>query len=422
MNQRPRFFYGYIVVFACFLIQGIGIGTYVSFAVLFKPMLAEFGWSRAIVSGSYSVAYLLMGILGVFSGMVNDRFGPRALMVVTAFFYGAGYFLLSHVQSVWQLYLFYSVVFGIGLSPIDVIPMTVTARWFVRKRGIMTGLVKTGTGAGQFSMTLLTGLLVMYYGWRHASVLLGLIAAIILAGAGLLLRRDPAQIGQLPDGGYSQAETRTKAAETGLTLREAGRTGSFWLFCIMNLLVFSCLIIIMVHIVAHGSDIGLDPLKAAGVLSTIGAMSIAGRLLAGFASDRIGTRRSMIFCLIILIAGFLWLRGAGNLWMLYLFAVVYGVAHGVYFTLISPMAAELFGIASHGAILGVSFLSGNIGGCIGPVLAGYVFDRVHSYRPVFLVMAGISAAALLLAAFLKPAVQKTPPGLKDEGVISTKAG
>jgi MFS family permease len=404
-SQKPKLFYGYIIVFACFLIQSMGIGTYIAFGVFFKPLITEFGWSRATVSGASSLAFFLMGILGVFSGLVNDRFGPRALMGVTALFYGAGYVLLSQVQAVWQLYLFYSLVLAIGLSPIDVIPMTVTARWFVRRRGIMTGIVKVGTGAGQMTVPFIAGLFIFHYGWRHASILVGLIAAIVLAGAGQLLRRDPAQMGQMPDGATVPIRGRIEGQEAGLSVRQAARTAPFWLFCAMNFMVFSCLLTTMVHIVPHGSDTGLDPMKAAGLLSTIGGMSMAGRILTGFAIDRIGNRKSMALSLILLISGFLWLQAAGNVWMLYIFAAVYGIAHGSYFTIISPLAAELFGIASHGAILGIGFLSGNLGGSLGPVLAGLVFDTVRSYRPVFLFMIGLAITALLVASILKPAVR-----------------
>ena len=154
-----------------------------------------------------------MGTLGVFAGMVNDRFGPRILMAVTALFYGAGYFLFSRVQAVWQLYLFYGVVVGVGLSSIDVIPMTVTARWFVRRRGMMTGLVKVGTGAGQMTLPLAAGLIIVSHGWRHACLFLALTALVVLGGAGQLLRRDPAQMGQVPDGGEAPAQGRPAAPE-----------------------------------------------------------------------------------------------------------------------------------------------------------------------------------------------------------------
>ena len=144
MNEKgsPGVFYGYTIVIACFLFQGVGIGSYIAFGVFFKPLLTEFGWSRATVSGAASLAFLLMGALGIVVGILNDRFGPRMLMVVTGLFYSTGYCLLSRVHSVWELYLFFGLVVGIGLSSIDIIALTTTARWFVRRRGAMTGFVK----------------------------------------------------------------------------------------------------------------------------------------------------------------------------------------------------------------------------------------------------------------------------------------
>ena len=111
-----------------------------------------------------------------------------------------------------------------------------------------------------------------------------------------------------------------------------------------------------------------------------------------------------------LILRFLWLQVAREAWMLYCFAAIYGVAHGSFFTLISPTVARLFGIGSHGVLLGIVLFSGNLGGAIGPVVAGYIFDLTHSYQLVFLLMAGVCAIALLLTPFLKPAVRKREAG------------
>ena len=135
--------YGYIIAAACFSIQAIGVGIYIAYGVFFNPLIAEFGWSRAIISGASSVAFLIMGIFGIFVGRLNDRFGPKKLMTITAIFLGIGYLLMSRVTAPWQLYLFYGIIFGIGLSSIDVIAMTTIARWFTRKRGMMTGIVKS---------------------------------------------------------------------------------------------------------------------------------------------------------------------------------------------------------------------------------------------------------------------------------------
>jgi MFS family permease len=406
-RKRSNLFYGYIIVLACFVFQGIGIGTYVAFGVFFKPLLAEFGWSRAAISGASSTAFLLSGLLGILAGNLNDRFGPRIIMAVTGVFYGSGYVLLSQLHSVWQLYLFFGLVLGIGLSSIDVIALTTTARWFVRRRGIMTGLVKTGTGAGQIFVPLLASLLIADCGWRHASVYLGIISLVFIIGSGQLLRRDPGQMGQAPEGGTGPVSGQAGASEGGLSLVEALGNGQFWLICTINFLVVSCLMTIMIHIVPHASDLGLDPMESAGVLSTIGGASMGGRLLTGIGIDRIGSKKSIILCFLLLIASFLWLQVAGGNWMLYLFAVVYGVSHGGFFTLISPTVAELFGMASHGVLIGIVVCSGTLGGAIGPVVAGRIFDVAHSYQQVFLMLAAVVVAASLLSLFLKPAVRKT---------------
>ena len=403
---KPRLFYGYTILVACFLIEACGIGVYVAFGVFFKPLIAEFGWSRATISGATSLAYLSMGFLAILAGSLNDRFGPRMVMLVSGLFCGSGYLLLSQLNSLWQLYLFYGLVVGIGLSSIDVIALTVTARWFVRRRGMMTGLVKVGTGAGQLIMPVLAGIWIMNYGWRQAFIYVGILVMVVIIGSGQLLRRDPGRTGHAPDGDSASLQGRHGLPEGGLSLRDAARTPQLWLFCIINFLVMNCLLIIVVHIVPHASDIGLDPLGAASVVAAIGAVSMVGRLLTGLLVDRVGTRKSITTCFIFLICSFLWLQVAREAWMLYVFAAIYGTGHGAFFTLISPTVARLFGIGSHGVLLGIVLFSGNLGGAIGPVVAGYMFDRVHSYQLVFLLMAGVCAFGLLLTPFLKPAVRE----------------
>ena len=123
--------YGYAILAACFLIEGCGIGAYVAFSVFFKPLAADFGWSRTTISGATSLAYLMMGALGIVAGSLNDRFGPRIVMAITGVVCGVGYLLLSRLNSAWELYVFYGLMIGTGLSSADVIPLTVTARWFV---------------------------------------------------------------------------------------------------------------------------------------------------------------------------------------------------------------------------------------------------------------------------------------------------
>ena len=403
-QRRSQFFYGYLVVVGCFAIQGTGIGTYGTYGVFFKALLAEFGWSRATISGDSSAAFLLAGSLGIVVGRVNDRFGPRLIMAVTSSCFGLGLLLMSQISTVWQLYVFYGLIVGVGLSSIDVIPLTTTARWFVKRRGMMTGIVKVGTGTGQLIIPLMTSIFIATYGWRTSCIIIGILVFMLLMSSGQLLRRDPGQRGLLPDGDEKTTASDLHLPEVEVTLREAMLTRQFWMICVISLIIGFCAITVVVHIVPHAMDLGISAIRAAGILSTIGGTSMVGRLATGIAIDRFGTKKLMIMFFLIVIASFLWLQVSKELWMLFVFAVVYAVAHGGFYTVISPMVAELFGISSHGVLFGIVVFSGTVGGAIGPVLAGQIFDVIHSYQLVLFILAGFAIAGLILTSLLRPVV------------------
>ncbi|MEJ2219693.1 MAG: MFS transporter [Desulfobacterales bacterium] len=397
--------YSHVIAATCFGIQAVGIGTYFSYGVLFNPLIEEFGWSRALVSGAASLAFLLMGFLGIGVGRLNDRFGPRVLMTVSGIFFGLGYFLMSRLEAIWQLYLFFGTIFGIGLSTVDVIALTTIARWFVRKRGIVTGIVKVGTGAGQMVIPFLVSVLIIRYGWRSSCVIVGVAVLIMLVAIAQLLRRDPSQMGLAPDGNASTSADSSVLDAEGLSLSEALHSRQFWTMCAAMLAIVYCLMTIMVHIAPYAQELKISPTRAASVLSTIGGVSMAGRFICGFTIDRIGSKRVMIFCFILLIAVLLWLQIATELWMLYLFAVFYGLAHGGFFTAFSPIVAEFFGIKSHGALFGITMFFGMFGGALGPFMAGYVFDITGAYAGAIWICIVISVLGFLLVALLKPAME-----------------
>ena len=399
-DNKPS--YGHIIAAACFTIQAVGIGTFVTYGVFFNSLMAEFQWSRAIISGASSLAFFLMGLFGMLIGRLNDRYGPQQLMRVTAVFFGAGFMLMSQVNTIWQLYLYYGVLFGIGLSAIDVIALTTVARWFSGKRGLMTGIVKVGTGAGQFSIPLVASLLIAVHGWRQTYLMIGAVAMVALLGIAQLLKRDPSKLQPIRSSGGASPAVQEALESRSLSAGQAMRTIQLWTICSVNLAVVFCLLIILVHIVPHARDTGLSAAQAAGVLSTIGGVSMAGRFLSGMAIDRIGSKSIMVTCFFVLIAGLLWLQAARSLWMLYLFACIYGLAHGGFFTAISPLAAEIFGIGAHGTIIGIIVCFGTTGGAIGPIVAGQLFDVTGSYTTTFWLITAISAAALMLILSLKP--------------------
>jgi len=394
--------YRYVIAAACFAIQAIGIGFYFSYGVFFLPLNAEFGWSRTTISGASSLAFILMGLFGILVGRLNDRIGPRIMMTISGCIFGLGLLLMSGITAVWQLYLFYGVCIGIGLGAIDVIPLSTTARWFVRNRGTMTGIVKVGTGAGQFAVPLMASFLITAFGWRNSYMIMGAAVLLLLVSIGQFLRRDPGQMGFPPDDEKKTLKGKIYSTRIDLSFDEALRTRQFWTICFANLTAVFCLLSIMVHIVPYAQDLGASTQRAAGVLATIGGVSIFGRFACGIAVDRIGTRVIMMISFVLLICGLLWLQVARELWMLYLFAVVYGIAHGGIFTAISPMVAEYFGITSHGVLFGIVAFSGTLGGSFGPFLTGYIFDITSGYAPAFWLFTLTSALSLVMIISLKP--------------------
>ena len=403
---QPKFFYGYIIVVVAFLLMLMMWGAYYSFGIFFEPLLAEFGWTKAMTSGAFSLSFFLTGILGVFAGRLTDRFGPRIVLTVCGFFLGLGYLLVSQTSTVWQLYLFYGVVVALGMSA-SVIPLQSTlARWFVKRRGTMNGIIISGIGVGMVIIPPIAQWLISSYGWRTSYIVVGITALVTIILTAQFLRRDPGKMGQLPYG-EGELEIKVSSPDTGFSLREALRSWQFWTL-VMALLCFTMGEgTILVHIVSHAIGLGISAASAALIIPVIGAISIPGRILLGMAGDRIGNRPAYVIGFVFLSVSLFWLLVAKELWMLYLFAVIYGFGYGGLSALISPIIAELFGLSSHGVIMGVVIMFGGTGGmAIGPLLAGHIFDITGSYQSAFLMYAAISVIGLILVSRLRPVIRK----------------
>jgi MFS family permease len=390
--------YGKVITTVCFSIQAVGVGIYISYGIFFNPLMDEFGWPRTAISGASAMAFFVMGLFGILIGRLNDKFGPRILMSITAVFFGLGFCLMSQVTTLFQLYLIFGLIFGIGLSSVDVIALSTIARWFAKKRGKMTGLVKVGTGAGQFAFPIIASFLISGFGWKNAFIFMGCFAFIFLLSIAQFLRRDPETVYQVPASTPTRLPT---SQDSGISFSKALKTPEMWIISLVNMLLILCLMSILIHIVPHARDIGISPHKAAGVLSTIGAVSMAGRYISGLAIDRIGSKLIMCICFGFLIISLLWLLKAEALWKLYVFACIYGIAHGGFFTAISPIMVELFGIRAHGSLFGMVVFFGTIGGAIGPILTGYMFDINQSYIAAFWLILCISFSAFALLLYLK---------------------
>jgi MFS family permease len=308
---------------------------------------------------------------------------------------------MSQIGALWQLYVFYGIIVGAGLGGTFVPLTSTTARWFVARRGLMTGIVTAGVGVGAFIGPPIANWLITNYAWRRSYAMLG---GVVLGGVLILaqlLRRDPAQAGRTPYTHGNIAEAVQKAA-TGLSLREATASRMFWVVFTAFFCYGFALQAIMLHLAPHATDLGISGAIAAGILASIGGASIVGKVVLGVLADRIGNKRVYLVSFVLMIAALVWLLMVRETWALYTFAVVFGFAYGGLATAHSPLVAWLFGMKQHGLVFGVSFNGWTIGCAVGPIVAGYVFDVTHSYQLAFAICAVFAFVGLMLTMLLAP--------------------
>jgi sugar phosphate permease len=387
--KKPRLFYGYVVVAACFLVMVVMHGAFNSFGVFFTPLETEFNSTRA------------MGVSAIILGMLSDRFGPRLILTLSGILFGAGYMLMSQISAIWQLYLFLSLA-GIGLSAGDIVPLATVVRWFVKKRGTMSGIMKVGTGLGMMTVPFISSLLIEAYGWSASYLILGITVVVAVVPLSQLVRRDPREMGLLPDGVEKIANSGISPDEEGLTFVEVLKSRQLWMVCAYYMAIVYCGMTNLTHIVPYAEGLGIPKTTAASLVSTYGAVSMGGRIVMGLLGDKLGHKRAIVVCLVIAVVGMSWLQFANELWMLYLFAAVYGFSHGGFFTLISPLIAGLFGTRSQGSILGIVIFSGTLGGSIGMTLSGYIFDVTGSYSLAFIILLILIVLGLVNMLLIKP--------------------
>ncbi len=405
-KRKPKFFYGYVVVAAGLIASVLIVGPFVSFGIFFKPLSSEFGWMRATTSVAMSVAALVMGFSGIAAGRLTDKYGPRVVLIASGLFMGLGNLLMSQVSALWQLYLFYGILVGAGMTGADIPIVATVVRWFVRRRGMMTGITKVGAGVGIMVVPLLANWLISSYGWRSAYTIIGTIALVGIISMALFFKRDPSQIGELPDGATEVEATESNINTRQFSVKEAMGTRQFWIFSAAWFSFMFCSQAVMLHIVPHVTDVGISATMAATIVSVIGGFSILGRLGLPSLSDSLGTKLAYMIAFSLLVISLVWLQFTREAWMFYLFAALYGTAHGASFALLSPMMANLFGLQSIGTILGAILFAGTFGSLIGPMLAGWIFDIMGNYQLAFWICFALSVKGLILISLLRPTSNK----------------
>jgi MFS family permease len=393
-TKRERLFYGWIIVIIAALNMVLIYGMRNCFSVFFVAILNEFGWERASTALMFSSNLIIYGTFAPFVGTLVDRLGPRIMIPVGAVLLAGGLALCSLLDQLWQFYLVYGVVMGVGICfagyPVHV-PML--SNWFVRRRGMAMGLALAGIG-GSFLIAPLAEVFISSWDWRIAYLILGLITITIVIPITLLfLRARPEDMGEQADkSNDKQEDSITKKARTfgqqiglmPLKLSSIMKGKYFWLVFaswFLSLGVGWCLL--LTHQVALAIDAGYSAGFAASIFGLVGIFNAIGHLSSSF-SDRIGREKSYVIgCLgaIIALIFLLQVKDANHPWILYIYAVVFGFSGGIINPTGTAISADLFHSKNFGFISGtVNSLPFALGGGFAPWLGGFIYDHTGSYN------------------------------------------
>lgn len=395
---KERLFYGWVVVIALFILVGVIYGVRYSFGVFFKPLESEFALNRTTVSAIYSAYSILCSVSSVTFGWALDRHGPRKVVFPMGVLLGAGMILTGMATSAWQLFITYSFLLAMGSGAGYPLMMATVSRWFNKKRGIAIGVASSGSGLGTIITPIFATYLIINFNWQTSFIVLGIIGGVLIMAFSLLLKKEPQEIGLLADGIKPDSYKTTRKEETtqvpGLPFSRAWKTIDFRLYGIIWLLWGMGLHTLQTHIVPHAIDLNISPIKAAVILSLIGGVSIPGRLVMGWVSDRIGGKAVGVICALIFAVAMLGMTWTSELWMFYLFASIIGFSHGGLSPPLFMMLGDTFGMKNIGIIMGVLDIGWAVGSAIGPTLSGFIFDVTQSYVFAFL---SVVASMLLIA-------------------------
>lgn len=396
-------FYGWRVVGAAFVVLFTAYGAQYSFGIFFAALLDEFGWSRAGLAGVFSLYAFAYSVFGFPAGRLTDRWGPRRVITAGGVFLGGALASMALVQQLWQPYVIYGVVAALGMGTAYVPCSSTVVKWFARRRGLAVGLASAGGSVGNFVIPPLAYALVGAAGWRGAYVIFGAAIIVVLALAAAVMRRDPESMGLHPDG--DAAPWTPAHALEGWDMGGAVRSGSFWMLAAAFTATWVPVFIPLVHLVPLSRDLGHPPSVGPWLVSALGAGAVAGRLIMGGVSDRIGRRTTIVIGMALQALAFVAFATARDVGGVAMTALAFGYAYGTTSTMFPAIVSDFFGRQHAGSLVGLLFMLAGSMAAWGPIIAGAAYDATGSYVSAFYLaaFANILGAVLLTVA---PAPQR----------------
>jgi MFS family permease len=427
---RRHFYYGWVIVGLSMISMAFWFGIRTTFSLFFVALLDQFHWGRAEAAGAQSIAMIVYMIMAPLIGTLVDRIGPRKVIVPGILMTGLGFLLCTQIQTLFQFYLFFGIIVGIGVTCLSIAPFTVIlAHWFERKRGTANGLAGVGIGLGIFILVPLVQSLISSQGWQSAFLTLSLLILLIPLPLNVLfLKHQPQDIGLLPDGdpshnpnGMGHQKIQTQGFQSPPFFHADGglsttfRTPRFWYIILFPAFTTFGVYIIIVHHVKYLVDLGVDKIWAASLLAAIGALSAGFRFFWGWFSDRMGREITFTLgggsfsCGILFLLLFQYHPSSV---ILYLFALFFGVGWGATAPMFMSITGDLYKGRNFGLIYGMVEGAIGLGSALGAWVAGYIFDQTQNYFWAFVFAILLNLISILLVWLAAPRkVRRLHPSL-----------
>jgi MFS family permease len=411
---RKVFFGWYIVAASVGLNFYLSIVFFQGFQVFFLPILREFGWSRALTSGAFSLRSLEAGFLAPIIGFLVDRWGPRAVILLGVILGGAGMVMLGYINSLWTFYVAFLIASsGVSGASHGVSWTTAVANWFHRLRGLALGIAMLGPVVGG-PFVVVAAIIEGWLGWRMAITMMGIGVWIVGIPLALVARSRPEPYGYLPDGDAPEVKDTSEkdvpspagqGASNGLTVAQAMRTRDFWVLTVLYSFLSVGISGLMVHLIPLLEDMDYSSAQAASILGLMFLLSGIGRIGAGVLVDMIDYRIVLGGLVVLHILGLLLLSiiGPSQIWLLGIFVLLFGIGFGGTIPLRPFLIMQLFGARSLGSLQGLLQSGATFASIVGPVYYGWVFDTTGSYdQAIYVTLATVVPAIPLTYLLRKP--------------------
>ncbi|MCY4466243.1 MAG: MFS transporter [Chloroflexi bacterium] len=393
--KREPIYYGWIIALALAVTETVSYGVmFYAFSVFITPMEAELGWSRAQLTGAFSLSLLITGLVGVPVGWWLDKHGGRLLMTVGSIGAMLLVALWSQVQTLPEFVLIMTLLGFCGAAVLYEPAFAIIATWFARRRGTAMAVLTFVAGFSSTIFIPLSDALLVAQGWRGAVLTLAILLGVITIPLhGFLLRGKPQDLGLQPDGALPSARSVERQK---INLRGVLRSRYFWILTLAFALSWSSISAMRVHFIPLLISVGIHPTSAAWASGMIGVMQVLGRMVFVPLERRFSSKNMVLgVCgLLALSLATLLLGSAG--WMIAVFVALFGMALGTH-TLARPLVvADNYGAAFYGRISSAMVIVLTLMGTIAPVGAGVIFDVFGNYELMLLLALGFSVASLVL--------------------------